>query len=177
VQDGRAVDPPVQQGIEPTEKLWPGSALWRIASGQVNQTTWELREVSSHRAQCTTRVAEGDAGPFGQVSFIGRTVTGEETSRQPGQACIAIGSTASRNVAGWVTEPVADEDKPLLPADHRTADRQTPERGQEQDVDQCLSGDGHTGRRQGLPQLRPGPRAVTGKGSLDGGGTTIGLSR
>ena len=61
--------------------------------------------------------------------------------------------------------------------DERPADRQTPQGGQEQDVDQRLSRDGHISRCHDLAQLCTGPRAVIGYGSLNGGDTSISLNR
>ena len=59
--DRRPVDPAVRQRVEPTEQLGTRSALRCIASDQVNQATWPLLQVSSCRAQSTTRFTKGDA--------------------------------------------------------------------------------------------------------------------
>lgn len=113
-----------------------------MTSGQVNQASGALLQVTTDCAQSTQSVATGDTSPLGQVPFISRAVTCKEPSGQLGQVAIAVGRP------GWLTQPVAHEHEALFSADKWPANRETPDGGQRQNVDQPLAGNRHIGRSQ-----------------------------
>ena len=82
-----------------------------MTSGQVNQASGALLQVTTDCAQSTQSVATGDTSPLGQVPFISRAVTRKEASGQLGQVAIAVGRP------GWLTQPVAHEHEALFGAD------------------------------------------------------------
>jgi len=168
-QDRLAVAPAMQQRVEPAEQPGSASTVRGGATGQVDLATWPFLQFCADRAQPTTGVANGDAGPLGQVAIIGRAVAGEESSGQLGKGGIAVGHH------GRVTQPVADEDERLVTADDGPADRKAPEGRQKQDVDHRLSGDRHIGRAHEQAQLGAGHRPVRCDRRLDHGNPSIGL--
>jgi len=72
----------VQQRVERTEQLGVVPTVRDRTTGQVDQTTRPLLQVSTDGAYPTARVAKGDAGPLGQVALVGRAVAGKEAAGQ-----------------------------------------------------------------------------------------------
>jgi len=146
------VDPAHQQLVEPAQQAGRrhrGRLVRTTAAGQVEQFV----AVSAGPAKSAPGVAEGDAGPLGQVAV----------GRRPVARQVAAGKLCERLVAvdrSGGGQPVADQHEGLVPADHRSPHAHARQGGLEQDVDQRLTGCRDAGRVEGQLELRARRRPV-----------------
>ena len=157
-----------QHRVECAEQRRRGHGRGSRSAGQLEQPILAAGDLAGHGGDPGAGVAQRQPGPARQVPVVGWAVPAQEPARELRQRRLPLD-------ARGLAEPVAHQRVLLRAPSHRAADDQSPQRGEYQQVDQCLALDPDACRQDRLAELLARERAILGQGAGDRAHTRLGL--